>query len=197
MSEAHPREGAATSSGYSQSADPTGDLLSAVGRGDTAAFERLYRETSARLFGVCLRLLPERAEAEDVLQEVYAIVWRKAGQFDASRASAITWLAMIARNKAIDRLRALPTLKRAPLDAIEDIADLAPTPSAQVESADEHARLRQCLDELDARRRSLIRTAFFDGSTYEELAQRTGSPLGSVKSWIRRGLIQLRACLER
>ena len=197
MSEAHPGEGAATSSGYSQAADPTGDLLSAVGRGDTAAFERLYRETSSRLFGVCLRLLPERTEAEDVLQEVYAIVWRKANQFDASRASAITWLAMIARNKAIDRLRAMPTLKRAPLDAIEDIADLAPTPSAQVESADEHARLRQCLDELDARRRSLIRTAFFDGSTYEELAQRTGSPLGSVKSWIRRGLIQLRACLER
>ncbi|MGO1068259.1 sigma-70 family RNA polymerase sigma factor [Lysobacter sp. CA199] len=190
-------ESAATQSGFSDPSDPTGELLRAVGRGDTAAFERLYRDTSARLFGVCLRLLPERAEAEDVLQEVYAIVWRKAGQFDASRASAITWLAMIARNKAIDRLRSLPTLKRAPLESIDEIADLAPTPSAQVESDDEHARLRQCLDELDARRRTLIRTAFFDGSTYEELAQRSGSPLGSIKSWIRRGLIQLRTCLER
>lgn len=187
----------ATHSGFSDPADATGELLLAVGRGDTAAFERLYRETSSRLFGVCLRLLPERAEAEDVLQEVYATVWRKAGQFDASRASAITWLAMIARNKAIDRLRALPSVKRAPLELIDEIPDAAPTPAAQLESADEHERLRQCMDELDERRRSLIRTAFFDGSTYEELAQRTGSPLGSVKSWIRRGLIQLRACLEK
>lgn len=178
--------------------DPTSELLTAVGRGDAGAFERLYRETSSRLFGVCLRLLPERSEAEDVLQEVYATVWRKAGQFDASRASAITWLAMIARNKAIDRLRAAPSsLKRAPIELIDEIADAAPSPSAQVESADENERLRQCMEELDARRRHLIRTAFFDGATYEELAQRSGSPLGSIKSWIRRGLIQLRACLER
>lgn len=178
-------------------ADPAAELLGAVARGDRAAFERLYRDTSARLFGVCLRLLPERAEAEDVLQEVYATVWRKAGQFDAERASASVWLAMIARNKAIDRLRSLPSLRRAPLELMDEVADAAPTPSAQAESADERERLRQCLDELDARRRGLIRTAFFDGSTYEELAERTGSPLGSVKSWIRRGLIQLRACLER
>jgi len=178
--------------------DPTSELLTAVGRGDAGAFERLYRETSSRLFGVCLRLLPERSEAEDVLQEVYATVWRKAGQFDASRASAITWLAMIARNKAIDRLRAAPSsLKRAPIELIDEIADSAPSPSAQVESADENERLRLCMEELDARRRELIRTAFFDGATYEELAQRSGSPLGSIKSWIRRGLIQLRACLER
>lgn len=189
---------AAQSHGFSAGSDPTSDLLTAVGRGDTTAFERLYRETSSRLFGVCLRLLPERSEAEEVLQEVYTTVWRKAGQFDASRASAITWLAMIARNKAIDRLRTMPSsLKRAPIELIEDIADAAPTPSAQVETADEHERLRLCLDELDERRRGLIRTAFFDGSTYEELAQRSGSPLGSIKSWIRRGLIQLRACLER
>jgi RNA polymerase sigma-70 factor (ECF subfamily) len=183
---------------FSGGSDPTSELLTAVGRGDASAFERLYRETSSRLFGVCLRLLPERSEAEDVLQEVYATVWRKAGQFDASRASAITWLAMIARNKAIDRLRAAPSsLKRAPIELIDEIADSAPSPSAQVESADENERLRLCMEELDARRRQLIRTAFFDGATYEELAQRSGSPLGSIKSWIRRGLIQLRACLER
>jgi len=195
--EAQMTELTAPQSALSESdADPAAELLGAIARGDRAAFERLYRDTSARLFGVCLRLLPERAEAEDVLQEVYATVWRKAGQFDAGRASAAVWLAMIARNKAIDRLRAAPSLRRAPLELMDEIADAAPTPSAQAESADENERLRRCLDELDARRRSLIRTAFFDGSTYEELAQRTGSPLGSVKSWIRRGLIQLRACLE-
>lgn len=175
------------------------DLLVAVGRGDAAAFERLYRETSAKLFGVCLRLVPDRAEAEDVLQEVYATVWRKASQFDAGRASAITWLAMIARNKAIDRLRASPSpSRRAPIELGDDVADDAsPSPQAAAESLDEGERLHRCLEELDTRRRSLIRIAFFEGSTYEELAQRVGSPLGSVKSWIRRGLMQLRACLER
>lgn len=196
--EAQMTEITATQSAFPDAADdPAAQLLAAIARGDRAAFERLYRDTSARLFGVCLRVLPERAEAEDVLQEVYATVWRKAGQFDAGRASASVWLAMIARNKAIDRLRALPSLRRAPLEAMDEIADAAPTPSARAESEDDNERLRRCLDELDARRRGLIRTAFFDGCTYEELAQRTGSPLGSVKSWIRRGLIQLRACLER
>lgn len=198
ITEAQMTESTATQSGLPAAGDDAAaQLLGAIARGDRAAFERLYRDTSARLFGVCLRLLPERAEAEDVLQEVYATVWRKAGQFDAGRASAAVWLAMIARNKAIDRLRAMPALRRAPLELSEELADAAPTPAAQAERLDERERLRRCLDELDARRRDLIRTAFFEGCTYEELAQRSGSPLGSVKSWIRRGLIQLRACLER
>lgn len=179
-------------------ADPLAVLLERVARGDREAFERLYRETSSKLFGICLRVLPDRAEAEDVLQEVFASVWRKADQFDAARASAITWMAMIARNRAIDRLRSAPSqMKRASVELAEDLADGGPTPQARAEAQTEGARLNACLDELDERRRSLIRTAFFEGATYEELAQRVGSPLGTVKSWIRRGLLQLRACLER
>ena len=83
-------------------------LLAQVALSNRAAFETLYRDTSSRLFGICLRVLNERAEAEEVLQEVYTSVWRKAGQFDATRASAMSWLSMMARNKSIDRLRALP-----------------------------------------------------------------------------------------
>ncbi len=104
--------------------------LAAVAGGDRRAFERVYTATSAKLFGVCLRVLPDREEAEDVLQEVYATVWRKAGQFDASRASAITWLAMIARNRAIDRLRATPAAARtAPIELAETVADPAASPA--------------------------------------------------------------------
>jgi len=173
--------------------------LAAVGSGDRAAFERVYRATSRKLFGICLRLMADRDEAEDVLQEVYATVWRKADQFDPGRASAITWLAMIARNKAIDRLRAAPAgaTRNAPLEWADEIADPAPSPQRITEQSTDHARLDGCMQQLDSRRRSLIRTAFFDGATYEELAARVGSPLGSVKSWIRRGLLQLRACLEQ
>lgn len=181
-----------------QNADALALSIGAIANGDRDAFEQLYRATSAKLFGVCLRVLPDRAEAEDVLQEVYTTIWRKAAQFDASRASAITWLAMIARNRAIDRLRALPSAARhAPIEIAETLADPGNSPVQEAEAATDRDRLGECMEQLDNRRRSLIRTAFFDGATYEELAARVGSPLGSVKSWIRRGLLQLRACLEQ
>jgi RNA polymerase sigma-70 factor (ECF subfamily) len=172
-------------------------LLVEVARGDDAAFERLYRATSAKLFGICLRLLRERSDAEDVLQEVYASVWRKAAQYDATIASPISWLAMIAHNKSVDRLRADTGNRHAlPIEFAEDVDDGA-NAYADAEHALEARRLDACLGQLEARRRTLIRTAFFEGATYEELATRSGTPLGTVKSWIRRGLLQLRSCLER
>ena len=179
-------------------AERLASLLARVATGDRDAFEALYRACSGKLFAICLRVLGDRAEAEDVVQEVFASVWKKAGQFDAARASAPTWLGMIARSRAIDRLRASPHAgQHAPLEFADDIADVGPSPARAAEDSAEHARLGECLDKLDGRRRTLIRVAFFDGATYEELAARGGSPLGSVKSWIRRGLLQLRACLEQ
>ena len=173
-------------------------LLQAVAAGDGRAFERLYQATSAKLFGICLRLLSERSDAEDVLQDVYALVWRKAAQYDASVASPISWLAMIAHNRAIDRLRMDGNARSAlPIEFAETVVDSAPGAHAAAEFAGEQRQLDRCLGELDERRRTLIRTAFFEGATYEELAQRSGTPLGTVKSWIRRGLQQLRSCLER
>jgi RNA polymerase sigma-70 factor (ECF subfamily) len=172
-------------------------LLVEVAGGSRNAFESLYRATSSKLFSVCLRVLSDRAEAEDVLQEVFTTIWHKAHQFDPNRASPIAWLAMIARNKAIDRVRAQPARGTlAPIEFADDIADTGASPLQTAVSADERDRLEACMGQLDARRQSLIRAAFFDGSTYEELAQRIASPLGSVKSWIRRGLLQLRGCLE-
>lgn len=173
-------------------------LLMAIARGDGVAFERLYHATSAKLFGICLRLLRERSDAEDVLQEVYAVIWRKAGQFDAAVASPISWMAMIAHNKSIDRLRADTGSRNAlPIEFAEDISDDIVTAHAAAELASDQRRLDTCLGEMEARRRTLIRTAFLEGVTYAELAQRSGTPLGTVKSWIRRGLQQLRGCLER
>lgn len=172
-------------------------LLVDVARGNRDAFEALYRAASPRMFSICLRLLPDRAEAEDVLQEAFTSVWNKAHQFDPGRASAIAWLAMIARNKAIDRLRAAPARGQlAPIEYADDVADAGATPLQSAVAADDRSRLDGCLQQLEPRRRSLIRAAFFDGATYEELARRIDSPLGSVKSWIRRGLLQLRTCLE-
>lgn len=171
-------------------------LLLAVAGGDAVAFENLYRTTSAKLLGICLRVLPQRAEAEEVLQEVFLGIWRKAEQFDATRASAITWLSMMTRNKAIDRLRAnAATRTHTPIQLDELEGDSSASEVAEM--AENQQRIEVCLDELEAPRRQLIRIAFFEGATYEELAERSGNPLGTVKSWIRRSLLKLKACLER
>jgi len=172
--------------------------LARIPGGDRAALQTVYRLTSAKLFGVCLRILGERAEAEDVLQEVFVTVWRKAADFDAARASPMTWLIAITRNRAIDRLRAARNSRRMePIDAANDIADAAPIADSALASTQENARLHGCLGELAARERAALRGAFFDGNTYDELAARMSVPLGTMKSWIRRAMIKLKACLER
>lgn len=170
--------------------------MAAVARDEHAAFRVIYENTSAKLYGICLRLLGDEAEAQDVLQEVYVTVWRKAGQFDPAKASVITWLATLARNRSIDRLRA----RRAPaddLDAAEEIADDGRSAFEVVEQEQDAARLAHCLEELEERARLMIRSAFFEGATYADLAAREEVPLGTMKSWIRRGLLRLRGCLER
>ncbi len=169
-----------------------------VAGGDRAALRIVYEDTSAKLFGVCLRILKDRGEAEDVLQDVYVTVWRKAGSFDPARASPISWLVAIARNRSIDRLRASAVMRRSePIETAEDVRDHAPLAAELVEQAEQHARLKTCLGELEERHSAAIRAAFLDGTTYEELAARMSVPLGTMKSWIRRGLLKLRACLER
>ena len=172
-------------------------LIAQVALGDRAAFGALYRATANRLFGICLRVLGDRAEAEEVLQEVFTAVWRKAAQYDTRQGTVMSWLGITARNRAIDRLRERPARNAlGALDMAAAIPDPAPSPEQEAQRSSDRARLARCLEQLEARRRSLIREAFFGGFTYEELARRTQIPLGSVKSWVRRGLVQLRACLE-
>ncbi|WP_091741052.1 sigma-70 family RNA polymerase sigma factor [Phenylobacterium immobile] len=171
--------------------------MARVAEGDRAALRQLYEASSSKLFGLCLRILSDREEAEDVLQDVYVTIWRRADRFDANRASVMAWISAIARNRAIDRLRARgPASRRDPIDNFE-LADDAPGAEALVGAADDARQLEACLNQLDERTREVIRTAFFEGVTYEALALRMDTPLGTVKSWIRRGLARLKGCLEQ
>ncbi|AET90799.1 sigma-24 (FecI-like) protein [Burkholderia sp. YI23] len=170
-------------------------MLANVANGDEHAFAELYRATSPRVFGVIVRMIHDRGEAEDLLQEVFVTTWRRADTFDPARGSAITWLTTLARNRTIDRMRQqrdeLLGEKAAP-----DITDESPTPAVAAESNEERRRLEQCLDRLEPQHKSVVREAFFTGATYGELAQRLAVPLGTMKSWIRRSLMQLKTCLE-
>lgn len=177
--------------------DPLADLLPRIANGDRGALRLLYQATSAKLFGVCLRILSNRDESEDVLQEVYLTIWRRADRFEAGRASVIAWISTIARNRAIDRLRARGPLAYAEQVDDMEIADGATGADVLLEVAQSGEALGKCLSELDDRTERVIRTAFFEGVTYEALAQRLDTPLGTVKSWVRRGLIKLKGCLER
>ena len=172
------------------------EALVRTGEEDRAAFRLLYDLTAAKLFGICLRICGERQAAEDVLHEVYLTVWRRAGAFEPGRASPVTWLATIARNRAIDWRRAQGSRLAEPLAELPDLADPAPLASDRLEAAGESRRLQDCLQQLEERQRLAIRTAFFDGLTYAELAAQQGVPLGTCKSWIRRGLAGLKRCLE-
>jgi RNA polymerase sigma factor (sigma-70 family) len=169
-----------------------------VAAGERPALRAVYAETSAKLFGICVRILGDRSEAEDVLQDVYLTVWRKAASFDESVASPITWLAAIARNRSVDHLRAGRVVRTTlPIEAADDVADASLSALERLEISDEQARLSDCLQELETRHAAAIRSAFLDGLTYEELARQARVPLGTMKSWIRRGLMKLKTCLER
>lgn len=191
-------DGTQWSSGADEARAQLTAALTAVGRGDRAALRRVYDMTAAKLFGICLRICGERASAEDVLQTVYIKVWERAGQFDATRASPITWLATIARNGAIDWRRSVAgrTVRDTlPEHAAFAVADDSPLADQSMVVAEEGEHLHRCLGELEDRTRLCIRAAFFDGSTYAELAERENVPLGTMKSWIRRGLLRLKDCL--
>jgi RNA polymerase sigma factor (sigma-70 family) len=172
--------------------------LARMAAGDRNALQTVYRLTSAKLFAVCLRILGERGEAEDALQDVYMTVWRRADKFDAGLASPMTWLIAIARNRAIDQLRARGRNRLLePIDAATDLPDDAPLADRALQTMQDRAMLQDCLGQLAERERAALRGAFFDGNTYEELAERMKVPLGTMKSWIRRAMLKLKSCLEQ
>lgn len=171
------------------------DDLQRVARGDRAALQSVYDRTSAKLFGICLRISRDRELAEDVLQDVYLKVWHRAGRFDAAKASPITWLAAIARNTAIDAIRKRGRRDEVSDDILADFEDDTPRADALVEQGQDRARVVACLDALDGEQKRSIREAFFGGFTYSEMAERRGVPLGTMKSWIRRGLARMKECL--
>lgn len=172
--------------------------ITRVSAGDREAMERVYRNTCGRVYALLLQMLPERTAAEEVMQESYLAIWRRADRFVPGQASPMSWVLTIARNKAIDRLRSDRVTRRsAALDElVVEPADPEPTALMQLEASAQRDRLHWCLDQLENRQSDAIRTAFFTGLTYDELAKRVGVPLGTMKTWIRRGLIRLKACLE-
>ena len=167
-------------------------LLARAGDGDAESFRIFYDRTSAKLFGIIVRILVERGDAEDVLQEVYVTIWRKAAEFDASRASPITWAATIARNRSIDRIRARGSHPSAPLDDAMEVRDTRPTADALIDTAQDASRIHAALAGLEPRHAAAIRSCYFEGVTYEMLAEREGVPVGTLKSWVRRGLLRMR-----
>lgn len=167
-----------------------------VGQGSQEAFGELYRLTSSHLFGIILRMVRDRAEAEDMLQDVFVSVWRRADAFDAERGNAMTWLIALARNRTIDRLRQHRESALDDEQALE-IPDDNPTPAALAEASEDRQRLESCMEKLEVKQRAAVREAFFSGATYSELAAHLSVPLGTLKSWIRRSLMQLKVCLEQ
>jgi len=171
------------------------DLLARVSRKDVAAFDALYDTTSSKLYGIIFRILRRRDIADEVLQEVYVKIWERAADFDPGRASPITWMATIARNRALDEVR-----RRVPA-SIEDAPEALNVPSSDtqplhaLELSQDVARLNACLDKLDPQRKQLVVDAYLHGATREELSQRLGAPVATIKTWLHRSLAQLKACL--
>lgn len=170
-------------------------LLSRVALRDRSAFKDLYGRTSAKLFGVCLRILNDRAEAEEALQEVYVKIWQRADRYVAGGYSPISWLVAVARNHCLDVIRARRPVSD-DLDVALEVADAGPTPEQAAESSGERSRIDACLAELDADKAEAVRGAYLDGYSYEELAARHFVPLNTMRTWLRRSLLKLRECLS-
>ena len=170
-------------------------LLARAAKRETDAFEALYRSTSAKLFGIILRILRQEEAAEEVLQDVYLKIWDHASDFDKSRASPITWMATIARNRALDELRKRKVPVASDGADISEIADPQKLPADRVEINQELRRLEACLDGLGEQKSIAIRLAYLDGMSRQQLAERLGQPVGTIKTWLHRGLKQLKDCL--
>ena len=170
-------------------------LLAAVAKGDQAAFERLYVATRAKLYGVALRILRRSDLANEVVQDAYLKVWSSAGQFDPALSSPITWMVAIARNRAIDlvRRKTETSLEEEP-EAMMAAAESS-DPLASRAMTEELKRLLACMGRLDEERRRLVLLAYYSGLSRDQLAAEFGHPVNTIKTWLRRSLLEIRECL--
>ncbi|TNC73831.1 sigma-70 family RNA polymerase sigma factor [Rubellimicrobium roseum] len=171
------------------------DLIARMALGDRRALAALYDATSAKLFGVALRVLDDRSEAEDAVQEIYVKLWHNADRYRSNGLSPMTWIITVARNHAIDRLRARRATRAAPIEEVAELADEGLTPEEAVLASSMQARIGACLGTLPADRADAIRRAYLGGEAYADLAERYGVPLNTIRTWLRRGLLKLRECL--
>ena len=174
--------------------DPIAVLLKRCAAQDRAAFRLIYSATSSKLFGLLIRILGDRAEAEDALQEVFTRVWLRAHRFDASKGRGMTWLIAIARNLAIDRLRARPEATSD--DGLDLVQDSAPRAETRLVAQGEARRMADCFATLEPDRADAVRGAYLNGLSYLELAARHAVPLNTMRTWLRRSLLRLKECLD-
>ena len=180
---------------HAQSADGVAELLVAVAAQDRAAFRQLYFLTNAKLLGVLIRILRTRCEAEDALQEIFTRVWLKAGMYEAAKGRGMTWLICMARNHAIDKIRARPQAI-ADTRAIDEMVDTTASAENRMIAMGEARRIRMCLGCLAPERAAMLRGAYLDGYSYLELARSFDVPLNTVRTTLRRSLHRVRECME-
>lgn len=173
------------------------DVLRRVAQRDREAFDILYRATSAKLYGIVLRILARRSLAEETLQDVYVRIWERAGDFDAARASPITWMAIIARNRALDELRRARVMPVSPLPEGFDMPEDVASALDRLEQSDRLKALLACLAGLEGEKREVVLLAYYRGCSRDMLAQRFNRPVATIKTWLHRSLLQLRACLAQ
>jgi RNA polymerase sigma-70 factor (ECF subfamily) len=174
------------------------ELLQKTAAGDQLAFKELYEQCSPKLMSLCLRLLRTESLAEDVLQEGFIKIWDKAGTYTPSKGKAMTWMATVIRNKGLDKLR---SLKTAPSETdIEyegiEFASTDMAPDTLENMSQDLQGLMACLDRLKPDQKECILLSYYYGHSHQELSDKLGKPLGTIKAWIRRGLEDLRPCLS-
>ena len=172
-------------------------LLGAVARGDETAFERLYAATRAKIYGVLLRILGRPALAEEVMKETYLKIWRTADGFDPTIASPTTWMVAIARNRAIDIVRKRGDLSVDDEPDAPEPASESPQPLARREMTEELKRLLSCLGRLDPEKQRIVLLAYYSGWSRDQLAQKLDIPVNTIKTWLRRSLLEIRECIEK
>jgi len=183
---------------------PQGDLAALLARvaiGDRSSFRRLYDATAPSLLGVAIRILRDRARAEDVVQEAFVGVWHRAASYREEAGAPMAWLTAIVRNRALDAMRSESRHRADSLtddeETMEDIEDPSPGPMALLTQAADALAIRACLETIDGSQRQCLALAYYHGLTHSEMSAHLGSPIGSVKVWLRRGLEKIRRCLER
>ena len=170
-------------------------LLQRVAGRDKAAFSALYNATSAKLYGIILRILSRRDLADEVLQEVYVKIWERAGDFDVNRASPITWMATIARNRALDEARKARPISLEDMPAGFDVVSDQPDALTVMTETEDGRRLYNCLQALDPEKRQVVVEAYLHGKSREALGQQFAKPISTIKTWLHRSLAQLKDCL--